>query len=166
MKTIDCHKWFAVYTKPRTEKKIFSELSNYGIETYLPLKKELRQWHDRKKWIEIPIISSYIFVRVNNLEYRKVFEVKNFVRYVSYNGRAAPIPDREIDAMKRAVENNLSLSVERGILKKGKTITIASGPLKGITGEITDIKGKKKLYIRVKNAGFSLSINIDDETIL
>ncbi|MCL2072417.1 MAG: UpxY family transcription antiterminator [Marinilabiliaceae bacterium] len=163
MDTTDIQKWFALYTKPKSEKKIFSELTESGIEAYLPLRKELRLWSDRKKWIDVPIISSYIFVRVSQLEYRKVFEVKNIVGYVSYKGKAVVIPDMEMEIMKRAVENKLEFSVEKGKLQKGKKIKFTSGPFMGLSGEITEIKGVKKLYLRIKNVGFTLIANIDDQ---
>ena len=145
-----------------SRKKAYSELTQNGFETYLPLRRELRQWSDRKKWVEAPVINSYIFVRVTKLEYRKVFEVRHIVGYVSYKGKAVPIPDKEIEVMKRAVENKLSFTVEMGTLKKGKTVTFTAGPLKGITGEITDIKGVKKIYLRVKHAGFTLVVNLEE----
>jgi len=159
------YKWYALYTKSRAEKKAFSSLSQKGIETYLPLRRNLKQWSDRKKWVETPIISSYIFVKITQLDYKKVFEADSIVSYVSYKGKAVPIPDREIEAMKRMVESKISFSVEMGELKKGKIITITSGPLIGLSGEITEIKGQKKLYLRVKHAGFTLVVNVDEDTV-
>jgi len=160
----DQYKWYALYTKSRAEKKALATLTQSGIETYLPLRKVLKQWSDRKKWIEIPIISSYIFVRILPSEYRKVFEVESIVSYVSYKGKAVPIPDREIEAMRQMVESKISFSVEMGDLKKGKIITITSGPLIGLTGEITEIKGEKKLHLRIKHAGFTLVVNLDENS--
>ena len=159
------NQWYALYTKSRAEKKANIELQKIGIETYLPLRKGFRQWSDRKKWVETPIISSYIFVRINLTEYRKIFDIKNIVSFVSYKGKAVPIPDREIEAMQRIVENQVSFSVERGDLKKGKNVTFISGPLTGITGEITDFNGESKLFIRIEHAGFSLIVNLDEDTM-
>jgi len=155
------NKWYALYTKPRAEKKAYIDLVKAGVETYLPLRKELKQWCDRKKWIEIPVINSYIFVKISANEFKQIVETNNIITFVSFHGNAAPIPDREIETMKRVVENSLSISVETGNLKKGKKITFESGPLKGISGEIINTKGEKKLYIRLKNAGFTLVVNLD-----
>ena len=159
------NQWYALYTKSRAEKKANIELQKIGIETYLPLRKEFRQWSDRKKWVETPIISSYIFVRIDTEDFRKILDINNIVSFVSYKRKALSIPDREIEAMKRVVENKISFSVEKGDLKKGKNITFISGPLEGITGEITEIKGQKKLFIRIKHADFSLVVDIDENTM-
>ena len=61
------YNWYALYTFPRFEKKVYKRLVERGIEAYLPLQKKLRKWKDRKKWIEEPLIRSYIFVKISEL---------------------------------------------------------------------------------------------------
>ena len=157
--------WYALYTKSRAEKKVCVELRQTGIEVYLPLRRELRQWSDRKKWVETPIINSYIFIRIQMSDYRRVFESKGVVSYVAHKGKAVVIPDHEIEAMKRTVVSNLSFNVEASTIRKGQTITITSGPLKGITGEVLDIRGTRKFYMRISHIGYTLVVTLDDEAI-
>lgn len=158
--------WFALYTKSRTEKRVYDSLTRLGIHTYLPLRKELKQWSDRKKWVETPVINSYIFVRLPEKEYRRVFEAPGVVAYVCYKGKAVIIPDHEMEAMRKTVENKMSFSVESGGLKKGQMVTVTSGPLKGVTGRITHIRGQKKLYLSITNIGFTLVVNLDEDTVM
>ena len=160
----DIYQWYALYTKARAEKKVYEELRLKGLEAYLPLRKELRQWSDRKKWVEMPIINSYIFVHLPMADYRRVFESKGVVSYVSHKGKAVVIPSHEIEAMRRAVASNLSFSVETSTIHKGQTVTIASGPLKGITGEVVEVQGARKFFMRISHIGYSLVVNLDDET--
>jgi transcriptional antiterminator RfaH len=155
-------RWYALYTKSRAEKKVYDQFKDMGINAYLPLKKEQRQWSDRKKWVEVPIISSYIFIKIPRKRYRDVFNANGVVAYVSHKGRAVIIPDKEIEAMRRAVENKLSFSVETDTLRKGEKVTITSGPLKNIEGEVEEIQGKKKLYLRISHIGYMLVLNLDD----
>jgi len=157
------NQWYAIYTKSRAEKKVCDDLRQRGIEAYLPLRKVLRQWSDRKKWVETPIINSYIFVRIPKSDYLRVFEAKGVVRYVTVKNKAAVIPDSEMEAMQRAVSSNLLFNVEPSYIKKGQTITIASGPLKGIIGEVEEVRGSKKLYLRISNIGYMLVVNLDDD---
>nr|WP_319397898.1 UpxY family transcription antiterminator [uncultured Carboxylicivirga sp.] len=156
--------WYALYTKSRAEKKVLEQLTKLGITAYLPMRKMLRQWSDRKKWVEMPVISSYIFVYIPKEDYRLVFEANGVVAYVSYKGKACTIPDSDIQAMKRTIENQLNFDIETDQLKKGQTITVTSGPLQGITGEITDVKGSKKLYLRISNIGYTLVVDMADAT--
>jgi transcription antitermination factor NusG len=157
--------WYALYTKSRAEKKVLKQFSEMGIEVYLPLKRELRQWSDRKKWVETPVISSYIFINIPRSDYKRVFEVNGVVNYVSHKGKAVVIPDREIEAMRKTVENKLSFSVHPGRIKKGQTVTVTSGPLKGVSGTVTRLKGNKKLYLNISHIGYSLVVDLENESI-
>ncbi|PWD97546.1 UpxY family transcription antiterminator [Marinilabilia rubra] len=158
----DVFQWYALYTKSRAEKKVYEQLKGFGIEVYLPLKKEQRQWSDRKKWVEVPVINSYIFVKITSAQYREVFNATGVVAYVSHKGKAVAIPAREIDAMRRTIENKLSFSVEADTLRKGEKVTITSGPLKNIEGEVEEIQGTKKLYLRISHIGYVLVLNLDE----
>lgn len=157
--------WYALYTKARAEKKVYEELRQKGIDVYLPLRKELKHWSDRKKWVETPIINSYIFVHIPISDYLRVFESAGVLSYVTINKKAVVIPNYEIEAMQRAVESKLLFNVEPTNIQKGQNITITSGPLKGITGEVVDVHGTKKLYLRISNIGYSLVITLDDENL-
>ncbi len=166
LKSNDEIHWYALYTKSRAEKKVLEQLQIIGINAYLPLKRELRQWSDRKKWIETPIISSYIFVNIPDSDYRKVFNAKGVVSYVTHKGKAVPIPDNEIDAMRKAVENKMAFSVETSSIQRGQTVTVTSGPLKGISGEVTEVQGQKKLYLRISHIGYTLVVNLEQDSVI
>ena len=127
------------------------------------MRRELRHWSDRKRWIEIPIISSYLFVHIHIDDYRRVFESKGVVSYVSRKGKAVAIPAREIEAMKRTVASNLTFNVETKSIRKGQIITISSGPLKGISGEVLEVHGAKKFCMRIGRLGYTLVVTLDNE---
>jgi transcription antitermination factor NusG len=156
------YQWFALYTRAKAEKKVCEELRQKGLEVYLPLRKELRQWSDRKKWIEIPVINSYVFVNITQADYLRVFDSQGVIAYVARKGKAVPIPACEIEAMRRMVESNITFNVETSTIRKGQIITVASGPLKGITGEVIDVLGAKKLYLRISHIGYTLVVNLDE----
>ena len=68
-------KWYAVYTNPRAEKQVHKRLIEAGIESFLPLQKTLRQWSDRKKVVEKPLISSYVFVKASFKQFATIFKI-------------------------------------------------------------------------------------------
>jgi transcription antitermination factor NusG len=156
--------WYALYTKSRAEKKVQDQLTKKGVKSYLPLKKELRQWSDRKKWVETPIINSYIFIHIPLTDYHKIFEIPGIVAYVSHKGKAVVIPEEEMEAMRKTVENKLNFSVETNALKKGQQVIVTSGPLAGVKGKITKTNGQKKLYIEISQIGYTLVVNLDEAT--
>ncbi len=161
-KTNQEYKWYALYTKSRAEKKVLEQLTKMGIKAYLPLKRVLRQWSDRKKWVEVPVISSYIFINIPKSDYRRVFEARGVVAYVSYKGKAVTIPDYQIEAMRKTIENNIEFDVQQRTLKEGEEITITAGPMQGVKGIIKEVQGNKKLYISISNIGYTLVIDMKD----
>jgi len=163
-KTVKTHKlvysWYALYTRSRQEKKVYKELTDQSIEAYLPLEIKIRQWSDRKKKVEEPMIRSYVFVKSSEKEYYDILNTFGAVRYVTFEGKAAPIPEWQIDAMKKMLNHNLPHHYSDERFLKGEQISITDGPLKGFDGEVVnDSAGKQKVIIRVANIGYSLVIN-------
>ena len=104
-------KWYAIYTKPRWEKKVAERLDEKGIEHFLPLIKTLKIWSDRKKWIQEPLFRSYIFVHVNPSEYLPALQTPGALRYITIESRPVAIPPIQIDAIRTWIEegrNSLS----------------------------------------------------------
>ncbi|MFB6340665.1 UpxY family transcription antiterminator [Saccharicrinis sp. FJH62] len=153
--------WYAIYTRSRAEKKAFEYLNEDGIEAYLPLKKTLRQWSDRKKMVEMPLVPSYIFVYVSEKEYYKALNTPYTIRYVTFNGKAAPIPEREINLLKlmlRELPNDVNLIVTD--IEKGDMVEITAGPLKGAKGEVVYKKGKQHFQVRLEPLGYAVQAEV------
>ncbi|HZK96594.1 MAG TPA: UpxY family transcription antiterminator [Prolixibacteraceae bacterium] len=153
------YNWYAVRVKSRSEKKVNSDLAEQNIESYLPLQKKLRQWSDRKKWVEMPLISGYVFVYISRKEYEVVLKTYNVVSYVFFEGKAAIIRDADIELLKRMlgqVEVELEITVEH--LKPGQMVEIISGPLCGVIGELIDFKGKNKVALRIPPLGYTVLV--------
>lgn len=160
------YNWYAIYTKSRNEKKVYLLLTEQGITTYLPLQKILRQWSDRKKLVEVPYINSYVFVRSSEKEYFDILNTDGVVRFVTFSGKSAPIPDWQIQAMKNAIGSDLEVSFTSDTLKKGELVEFIAGPMAGTRGEVVkDNKGKNKIIIRIGNIGYSLVIKAQPKMV-
>lgn len=148
------YSWYAIYTKSRSEKKLHQELLEQGIVSYLPLKKELRVWSDRKKWVEMPLFSSYVFVRVSLKEYYTAINSTYAVCYVTIRGKAVAVPDRQIEALKILLnEENKKLELVSSDISVGEEVEVLYGPLKGVCAEIVEIRGKHRLLLRFGSLG-------------
>jgi transcription antitermination factor NusG len=153
--------WHVVYTKSRAEKKVLIELEYQGIDAYLPLQRKLRQWSDRKKWVEVPLISGYIFVNINRFEYDKVLQTIGVVSYVRFEGKAAIIPEEQIDSIKRLLlqnEHEIKVSIEN--FMKGDSIEVIAGSLIGMKGSLVTIKGKKRVAILLEQINLSIMVDL------
>lgn len=152
--------WYAVYTRPRAEKIVHNRLIELGIESFLPLYKTLRQWSDRKKVVEKPLFPSYLFVRVNWKKYHEVCQVEGVVKFISFEGKAVPIPERQISNLKILVTGNVSIEISGEKLAKGDTVEVTNGVLAGLTGELIRIKRKNKVVVRIDRIDQNLILDI------
>ena len=160
------YQWHAIYTRSRFEKKLANLLEQKGIDCYLPLKIEKRQWSDRVKKIEEPLLKGYLFVKVSNKEYFEVLNTPGAVCYVSFEGKAAPIPEKQINDLKAFLQYvNDQVDVTRERLSKGEKIIVVTGPLKGVTGELIDFKGKNRIVLRFENIGYCVLTDISMEDV-
>jgi len=153
--------WYAVYTRSRAEKKVYTELTIKEIECFLPLQKKLRQWKDRKKWVEMPLLTGYCFVRTSRAEYDKVLQTNNVVCYVTFEGKAAVIPDNQIEYLKQMLkQNEFDVTVSHENFRPGKQVEVIEGPLIGLRGELIETRGKNKFILRLKQTDTSFTVEI------
>ena len=153
-------KWYAVYTKSRNEKKVNELLAEKGIESYLPLQKTLKQWSDRKKFVEEPLFRSYIFVRIDYKHHIDVLQTQGVVTFVKFAGKPEPVPDKQIEAVKMLLAENYDFEVTNENLKIGDKVEVTQGAMKGLQGELVEYRGKKKVVIRIDTIGQNLLVDI------
>lgn len=155
------NKWYAVYTKSRAEKKVKMLLDRYGINNYLPLMKVLRQWSDRKKWVEEPLIRSYIFVHIaDDKEYLRVLETDHVVRFITFQGKPAIIPDHQIENIQLLLASEHDLEVTPEEFEKGDEIEVIAGQLKGLQGSLIEKRGRKRVQVKLEAIGQSILVEV------
>ncbi|GAP71096.1 transcription antitermination factor NusG [Bacteroidales bacterium 6E] len=160
------YEWYAVYTQVFKEKKVQDYLGRLGIECYLPLRKILRQWSDRKVWIEEPLFPRYIFVKVSHYEYFDVFAVPGVISYVMFGGKAQPVSSRQIEGIRTMVcQQEREVFVSHANIGKGQFAEIMCGPLKGITGEVVRISSDYHIVIRIDTLGCHVFTNVSAEEL-
>lgn len=152
--------WFIFYTYPKAEKFVCKRLVDAGFEAYLPLQEQIRQWHDRKKKLQIPIFPNYIFVKT---DIRKIYEVLKFpriVRCVKFDNKPSQIREHEIELIKN-IESNCANIILYNKLKKGETIVIDNGPLKGLKGIVEKNNNSGYVSINIDSINYSLKVSMN-----
>ena len=157
--------WYAVYTRSRSEKHLMELLEKKGIEAYVPLRKMMRQWSDRKKLVETPIIRSYCFVRVGADQYYDVLNTPGAVRYIWFSGKPATIPEYQIDLLKAIIASEIEAECLPDTFQPGIQVKVTAGPLAGITGELINILNKKRVIIRIDQLNQVMMLSISPEQI-
>ncbi|WP_339735028.1 UpxY family transcription antiterminator [uncultured Sunxiuqinia sp.] len=160
------YKWHAVYVKSRAEKKSLGELIRRGIEAYLPLQVSKRQWSDRVKIVEEPLLRGYLFVRVSYREYVEVLKVSGVMAFISFGNEPAKIPEKQINDLKLFIEKvNSAVHVTNENIAKGQKVRVVAGALAGIEGEISEVRGKKRIVLRFDKLGCSIFADVSTQFI-
>lgn len=154
-------RWYALYTKSRAEKKAERELLFKGLEAYLPLEKRLKQWSDRRKWVYEPLIRSYIFIRANQKELYQAYYTPGIVTIVNFEGKPAPIPDKQIEAIKEVLKSGEHYEVTSDYFEEGEMVEIQAGKLKGFQGELVKQLNRYKVLLRIDAIQQNILININ-----
>ena len=158
--------WKALYVASRSEKKVAERLNELGIEAYLPLKKERKQWSDRIKTVISPLINGYVFVYLNEQQRELVFKAQGVIQYVRYNGGDAIIRDEEINILKSIEHKGYYAEAgETNKLTEGDRTLIQHGPFKGMTGMVERSAGKDVYTILLESIGYTLRINLPSEVL-
>ncbi len=158
-------RWYAAYTKSRSEKKVLKRLLENGFEAYLPIQRKRKQWSDRLKWVEEPLIRSYIFIKVNESEYYNAINTPGLVCYVTFEGKAAPIPDRQIEFLKMLLNEGAEMEVSNERFAPGQKIIVVSGTLVGMQGEMVEYRGRRKVLVRLGSTGTNLLVTVSLDLI-
>lgn len=152
--------WYALYTKSHHEKEVLRRLQEKGIHAYLPLFTTLRQWSDRKKKVQIPLFSCYIFVNIVPKEYYQVLNTPGVIKYVTFEGKAAPIPEKQIFFIKNIMEEDFEFEVVENKLCSGARVGVIAGSLTGLKGVLIDFRGKKRVIIQLDGIQKSMIVSM------
>jgi transcription antitermination factor NusG len=156
----DRKNWYAVYTKPRWEKKVHARMAERGLESYCPLNKVRKQWSDRIKLVEEPLFKSYVFVRVSADDQTRVRMVDGVLNYVYWQGKPARVRDEEIDAIRRFMNEYEEVQVEALELKPDAKVLIRSGLLMDREATVRRVL-HNKVEVLIESLGYKLVAQVD-----
>lgn len=156
--------WYAAYTYPRHEKSVFEQLIQKSMECYLPLYEEVHRWTDRNVKVQLPLFPGYVFVHMPVSERKKVLSVASVVRILSFNGQPVPLPESEIESLKRSMQHR-KVQPFPYYLCKGDRVRIKSGPLQGLEGIVERQKGKSRIVISIHAIMNSVAVDLEAEDL-
>jgi transcription antitermination factor NusG len=157
--------WYAVYTKPRWEKKVALLLSEKGVENYCPLNKVIKQWSDRRKVILEPVFKSYVFVKVDDDKKWDLKKINGIINYVYWLGKPAVIKEEEINTIRKFLNefSDVQVSDDRG-LKINSKVRIKQGLMMNYHGMLVELTGNRA-KVRIESMGISLHAQFDKKNL-
>ena len=144
-------RWFAVWTRSRQEKVASAMLDAVGVQHFLPLKSELRQWSDRKRVVTVPLFSGYLFVRMNrHADIRlQVLKTPGIAGFVGNSTGPLPIPDQQIEDIRIVLTRRVECAVLPH-LEECERVRVIRGPLAGLEGILLRSNSTSRLLISVE----------------
>ncbi|MCM4167392.1 Transcription antitermination protein RfaH [Arenibacter antarcticus] len=151
--------WYVLFTKPQNEKKAASRLQAMNITAYCPLRMEVRQWSDRKKKVEVPLLPSMILVQLEEKERNIVFQAPGVVRYMHWLGKPAVVTEEEVTALKevQAAKNNPTIQVET--IQPGTKLDLSSMGFKAQEGTVKYVSGNQ-CWVVLEGLGFVIKMEM------
>jgi len=158
----DQERWFALQTRARHEKVVAEQLCEKSVTNFLPLVKAVHRWSDRRKTVELPLFSGYVFAKIapRNDERVRVLRAYGALSFVGARGQGIPIPDAQIDAVRTVVEERVPFSVYP-FLKIGQRVRVRNGALSGVEGTLVSRSGARALIVSLDAINQSLSVRIE-----
>jgi len=157
----DAPAWYAVWTRSRHEQVVREQLEQKGLEAFLPTIRRWSRWKDRKKQVDWPLFPGYCFVRFNGQERLPVLKCAGVVTIVSFDGDIAPIPEQEIDSIRRLVESDLQFD-PCPLIHEGMMVEVTHGALRGVIGRLMRKDAlKARLVLSVNLIGQAVSVEVD-----
>ncbi len=153
-------KWLAIYSRPRWEKKVNQILIEKGFESYCPLNKVRRKWSDRMKVVEEPLFKSYVFVKVSDEDRTAVRMTPGVINFVYWEGKPAVIREKEINIIKRFLNEYENVEVKPMDLQVHQRVKITTGPLMDHEGEVLSLQ-RKAVKVAIDSLGYILVAYID-----
>jgi len=161
---IDYPVWFALYTKPNHEKRVYECLRCFDIESFLPLRIITTK---NFKEIEVPLFRSYVFLKLipRTKKFYMAMDLKGSMGYVKFNNIPAIIDEREIEALRKLIENGNKRVFPVYEIKEGKEITLKRGPFANCKIIVKSFDEKRDIiiaWIKEIFAGGALHIKKED----
>jgi len=152
--------WFAIWTRSRHEQVVREQLVNKRIDVFLPTITRWSRWKDRKKKIDGPLFPGYCFARFDPHERLPILKCTGVVSIISFQGEPAPIPEHEVDGIRRLIDSALGFD-PCPMIREGMMVEVTHGPLKGVIGRLVRKSDKARLLLSVDLIGQGVSVEVD-----
>ena len=152
--------WFAVWTRSRAEKAVHDQLAAKEIEVFLPTITRWSRWKDRKKRVDWPLFPGYCFARFDPRQMLPVLTCNGVAQIVSFDGKPAPVPEPEVEAIRKLVTSGLQYD-PCPLIKEGDLVEVIHGPLRGVTGRLIRKGPHARLVLSVDLIGRAVSVTVD-----
>jgi len=159
--------WYVIYTRPQQERKVVQHLSEKQLNHYLPTIEKVRQWHDRKKVIKVPLFPSYVFVHLSRQKdyYDSINDNPGFLYFVKSGKTNARISEEVIHNIRFVLDNGKEIETTSGYIEPGTQMIIRNGPFTGLVCQVVEHKKTQKILVKLDMLNRSILATIPAECL-
>ena len=156
--------WYATHVYSRHEKQVVSQLQERNVDCFLPVYRSVRRWKDRRKELDLALFPGYVFVHMDLKDRLRVLQLPSVVRFVSFGGHPAPLPDSEIEALSNGLASGIRAE-PHPYLKVGQRVRVRSGPMVGAQGILVRRKDRFRLVLSIDLIMRSVAVEVDESDV-
>ena len=153
--------WYVLYTCPRHEKQVATQIERRSFSCFLPLYRSVRRWKDRRKELKLALFPGYVFVRMPLESKLQVLEVPGVVRLVSFNGKPATLSASEIETLQDRLSSTLKIE-PHPYLRTGRRVRVRSGAMQGLEGIVVRRKDRCRVVFSIDLIQRSVAVEVDE----
>jgi transcription antitermination factor NusG len=162
-------RWYACRTRARAEKKVDRLLTSAGVVSYVPLIERSMQWSDRSKRVAFPLFPGYVFARFALSAISEIVRTPNLIEVVRVGGAPSPVREAEIECVRALVEGAQRIGDDPEIheyLTRGQEVRVVRGPFEGLSGILTEVRGKTRIVVRLEAIRQAVSVEMDSQFVV
>jgi len=159
------NKWYVVVAKTNYYKRMVALFEKLGVSYYLPVQRQLHYWSDRKKWINVYVLSPYLFLFTNELDRKLVFQSSGVLNFLKRDGKLTTVKEEEVEKIRLLCDYSSDLKIENDPVREGDLVEIIHGPFSGMKGYALHQNGRHRFLVRISGLGQFASVEIDSNCL-
>jgi len=152
--------WYAVYTRPRCEKKVAEHFTKKNIESYCPLNRVIRKLSDRRKVVFEPLFTTFVFVKAAESEIATLRQTDGVVSLVYWMNKPAVVPEKEIEGIRIFLQEHYNVALQKTTININDRVRITGGPLVAHEGQIMSVK-RRTVKVSLPSLGYMMNAEVE-----
>jgi transcription antitermination factor NusG len=156
--------WYAVYTKPQSEKKVAALFARKKIDVFFPMVHVKAKTFRKDKFIFEPLFKSIVFVRVTQEETALLKQTNGVINLLYWLGKPAIIATEEIAAIKEFTEDYRNIKLEPAFVNSNEVAHSINGSSVSIEGRMYAVKNKT-VKVSLPSLGYTMVAQVEEESV-